>query len=78
VLKNDLDRNRICFSLSRNFGSAVERNRAKRLGREAYRNLRPLLRQGHDLILLVYPGDSGFRERAGQLEHLCARAGLLK
>ena len=76
VLKNDLPYNRICFTFSRVFKknqasewNAVARNRARRLGREAYRLLRPCLsgRESssgepsvreygcHDMILLVYP-----------------------
>jgi len=84
VLKNDLPHNRICFTFSRGFGTAVERNRARRLGREAYRNLKPRLRCGYDLILLVYPesapayaGQPTFAGRMEQLRHLFARAGLL-
>jgi ribonuclease P protein component len=79
VLKNDLPHNRICFTFSRGFGTAVERNRARRLGREAYRNLKPRLRCGYDLILLVYPENvkPSFEGRMDQLQHLCTRAGLL-
>ena len=80
VLKNELPRNRICFTFSRGFGTAVERNRARRLGREAYRNLKPRLRCGYDLILLVYPDENvkpTFDGRTGQLQYLFARAGLL-
>jgi len=53
VLKNDLPYNRICFSLFKGFGNAVSRNRAKRLGREAYRLMKNRLSIGYDLILLV-------------------------
>jgi ribonuclease P protein component len=79
VLKNELPHNRICFTFSRGFGTAVERNRARRLGREAYRNLKPRLRCGYDLILLVYPDNaaSTFVGRMEQLQYLFARAGLL-
>jgi len=79
VLKNDLPRNRICFTFSRGFGTAVERNRARRLGREAYRNLKPSLKCGYDLILLVYPENAKpvFAGRMGQLKYLFAKAGLL-
>lgn len=78
LLENELSRNRICFTFSRGFGNAVERNRARRLGREAYRNLKPRLRQGYDLILLVYPDDPApvFAWRMKQLEHLLTKAGL--
>jgi RNase P protein component len=58
VLKNDLPYNRIGFTQIRKYGNAPERNRARRLGREAYRLLRPRLKAGFDLVLLVYPGPS--------------------
>jgi ribonuclease P protein component len=79
VLRNGLPCNRICFTLSRGFKTAVKRNRARRLGREAYRNLRPRLQCGYDLILLVYPPDTGstLAMRMDQLEYLFSRAGML-
>lgn len=87
VLKNNLPYNRICFSFSKGFGSAVERNRARRLGREAYRNLKSSLRGGYDLVLLTYRTSANasananahatFSGRIGQLQHLFSRAGLL-
>ncbi|MDR0585510.1 MAG: ribonuclease P protein component [Treponema sp.] len=87
VLKNSLSRNRICFTFSRGFGNAVERNRTRRLGREAYRYLRPRLAGGCDLILLVYPETApvpaaaakknGLAVRTGQLSFLLTKAGLL-
>jgi ribonuclease P protein component len=80
VLKNKLPINRICFTFSRGFGTAVERNHSKRLGREAYRSLKPRLKYGYDLILLVYPTDTslGLNERMEQLKLLFARAGILQ
>jgi ribonuclease P protein component len=87
-MENGLPYNRIGFTLARKFGSAPARNRAKRLGREAYRFLRPRLARGFDLVLLVYPpaasvekpgrsGREGLAVRVNQLTALCARAGLL-
>jgi ribonuclease P protein component len=81
VLKNGLFCNRICFTFPKKFGNAVERNRARRLGREAYRLLRPWLQGGHDLVLLVYPlreGEEkpGLSSRMEQLEYLFGRSAL--
>jgi ribonuclease P protein component len=78
VLKNNLPHSRICFTFPRGFGTAVKRNRARRLGREAYRNLKSRLRCGYDLILLVYPEETQtLAGRMGQLQFLFTRAGLL-
>jgi len=80
ILKNSLEYNRICLTFSRGFGNAVQRNRARRLGREAYRLIQPrLLHSGHDLVLLVFPEDhASLATRARQLEFLFFKAGLLQ
>jgi ribonuclease P protein component len=81
-----LPHNRICFTFPRSFGNAVSRNRARRLGREAFRLLKMRLNGGYDLILLIY-SESGsdhsqtvrkvtLADRAKQLEHLFLKAGL--
>ena len=76
VLQNSLPRNRICFTFPRGFGTAVQRNRAKRLGREAYRSLKPCLHNGYDLILLLYPQELSLSGCIRQLQYLFAKAGL--
>jgi ribonuclease P protein component len=77
--------NRICFSLFKGYGNAVSRNRAKRLGREAYRLMKNRLIGGYDLILLVFPEtekdqqkEPVLSDRTLQLEFLFKKAGLLK
>jgi ribonuclease P protein component len=77
LLENGLPYNRICFTFPGGFGNAVKRNRAKRLGREAFRLLKPCLRSGYDMILLVY-SESGtdLADRAKQLKTLFTGAGL--
>jgi ribonuclease P protein component len=84
VLKSDLPHNRICFTFPKNFGNAVARNRAKRLGREAFRLFNNRLFNnrlcgGYDFILLVYPEeDMALSGRLKQFEVLFNKAGLLK
>ena len=55
IHRNGLGHNRIAFTFSRKYGNAVERNHSRRLSREVYRLLRNELRQGYDLVLLIYP-----------------------
>lgn len=81
VLENGLDRNRICFTFSKGSPSAVWRNRERRLGREAYRSLRPALKCGYDMVFLVFSGESAggvsdLGKRMGQLKFLFGKAGL--
>lgn len=49
---NGLAFNRVGFTVSRKFGSAVNRNRLRRLYREAYRLTRAQLPTGMDLVLI--------------------------
>jgi ribonuclease P protein component len=78
VLKNNVGHNRIAFTFSRKFGNAVERNRCRRVGREAYRHLQHDIKQGFDLALLAYPvGKSVFSSRIEQLRQLFSKAQLL-
>jgi len=79
-----LPHSRICFTFPRGFGNAVARNRARRLGREAFRLLNGRLLDnqlcgGYDLILLVYPEiNMALSGRLKQFESLFNKAGLLK
>lgn len=77
-LENNLGRNRILFATTRSFGGAAGRNRARRLIREAYRQLKPGMRQGYDLACVVYPDGDSFAERLSQLRELFRRAGLMR
>jgi ribonuclease P protein component len=79
LLKNESSEIRICFALPRKFGNAVQRNRARRRGRESFRLLRPRLKTGgYDAVFLVYQG--GIDSLAAGMERLTAlfsKAGLL-
>jgi ribonuclease P protein component len=63
----------------RNVGSAVRRNRAKRLLREAVRPLLPLLAPGWDLVLIARPDlpAASLDQTRADLEPLLHRAGLM-
>jgi len=86
--------NRICFSFfkvpkrssasggNRGLWNAVSRNRAKRLGREAFRLMKDRLSGGFDLILLVSPvpvrEQGSLSDKSLMLESLFKKAGLMK
>lgn len=53
---NGLDVSRFGISAGRGVGGAVERNRAKRLLREAVRSHLTRIRPGWDIVLIARPG----------------------
>lgn len=55
VQANEEDKLRVGVAAGRTVGTAVKRNRAKRLMREAMRTLIPSLASGRDLILIARP-----------------------
>jgi ribonuclease P protein component len=75
-IDNGLEVTRIAFTFARNYGNAVERNRSRRLSREAYRLMKVRPRKGLDLVLLVYPDSDSYEVRIHQLKVLFAKAGL--
>lgn len=76
VSANSLSWNRILLVPVRRYTGSVTRNRAKRLGREAFRHEKVRMKQGYDLIWILYPGTDSLRERTEQLRLLCKRAEL--
>jgi len=75
-LANGLPINRIAISFVRKYGNAVQRNRARRLGREAYRLMKDQLKSGFDLILLLYP--VGVKEAGANRGSLAASSEQLR
>ena len=51
--RNDLDRTRISFLASKKVGNSVERNRARRLMREAFRLSGMVISPGYDLVIIA-------------------------
>jgi ribonuclease P protein component len=79
IRPNDVGFSRVGVTASRNVGSAVKRNRAKRLLREATRHLYPLFEsQGWDVMLIARPKLIAVKEMAVEeaLASLLNRAGL--
>lgn len=53
VLKNRRRVLRVGITTSKKIGNAVQRNRARRVIREAFRELSPQVRQGYDLVFVA-------------------------
>lgn len=53
VSKNRLNQIRVGITTSKKVGNAVQRNRARRLIREAFRGLTPHIKQGYDFVFVA-------------------------
>jgi ribonuclease P protein component len=73
---------RLGVSVGRKVGGAVERNRVKRVLREAFWSLAPVLPADHDFVLVARPDAAALAEREGEagfesaLRELVEQAGL--
>ncbi|PIE98554.1 MAG: ribonuclease P protein component [Treponema sp.] len=77
VLPNSLGYNRFLCTFRRGFGSSVLRNRVRRVAKEHFRLINPVLSQGFDLVLLVFSENAGVSYKAYLLVRLLKHAGLL-
>ena len=84
---NGLAYSRVVVSPVRKYGGAVERNRARRVAKEAYRHIKSSVKPGFDLAFILFPegnrgrrvpGDFSYGERLSQFSFLLKKAGLLR
>jgi len=77
---NGLSYNRTAFLASKKVGKSVERNRARRLMKESYRELKENLADGYDVILIARKTINGLKcgDVKKSMEAAVKRAGLTK
>lgn len=73
---NGLEVSRLLITLRKKFGTAVERNRARRLVKEAYRHLKSDIQCGYDIGCVVYQKGLSYTETVRILNSLIRKAGL--
>jgi ribonuclease P protein component len=81
VLANDTGQNRYAVVAGKRVGKAVQRNRCKRLVREAIRQLHPQLRPGFDVVIIVRGGVeelTGLDVAVNSLERIATKAKLIQ
>nr|WP_314780231.1 ribonuclease P protein component [uncultured Treponema sp.] len=74
LLPNGLEYNRFLCTFRRGFGSAVMRNRSRRISKEAYRHIKHRLKTGNDIILLIFSEKDSYSLRLEQLTALFLKA----
>ena len=79
-VKNKLAYNRLGFTTVKKYGNAVQRNRERRLLREAYRNLEPQLKHGYDIVIMGRNSEklSDYHSVRADMLKLFTRAKLLE
>ena len=75
-IANDLDYSRFMVTLVRHYGNSIQRNRAKRIAREIYRQNKHLLKPGFDIVIVFFPEKDLYSLRETQMFKLFKKARL--
>ncbi len=80
VRKNDLDYNRIGYSITKKIGNSVTRNRVRRRMKEIYRLNQHRFNQGYDVIIIPKKNtvDISYKELESAMLHILKLAGIKK
>ena len=75
---NGVGLSRLVVIPARGHKNAVDRNRSKRLGKEAFRSIKERIVADFDLVIVCYPGDYRYADRHQQLLQLLSTEHLLR
>ena len=77
---NGLSHNRIAFLASRKVGKSVERNRARRLMKESYRDIKGNFKDGYDIVFIARKTICGLKcaDVKKSMESAVKKAGLIE
>ena len=72
IKKNNLGKSRIGFTITKKYGTAVERNKLKRRLREIIRNNKQILFKGYDIVLIPKAStkDMSYQELESSVKHI--------
>ncbi|AFG36116.1 ribonuclease P protein component [Spirochaeta africana] len=77
ITPNQLEYTRILISPVRKFGTAVQRNRAKRQLREIFRLHKHRIESGRDIAVVLYPGTYSYADRLQEFCEALQSAGCI-
>ncbi|MDC7226124.1 MAG: ribonuclease P protein component [Spirochaetales bacterium] len=73
---NELEYSRFMVTLVRNYGNSIQRNRAKRIGKEVFRLNKHRIKPGFDIVMVFFPNEDNYLPRETQMLKLLKKAGL--